>query len=75
MSSLAEPEAQLHELEPALLQEQADTLRQRSRLCSDLANTSLTAEARNVLSSLAEELCKEADQLDDVLGAMAAADS
>lgn len=50
-------------------------LRQRSRLCSDLANTSLTAEARTVFSSLAEELGKEADQIEGALGAIAAAET
>ncbi len=39
-------------------------LRQRSRDCADLAASSVTLEGRRILSTLAEKLEREADELE-----------
>lgn len=65
-----EPLLRIPEFHPTHVRKQAASLRQRSRQCAELADTSLTVDARQVFASLAEDLGKEADQLEDALVAM-----
>lgn len=69
-SAELEPLLRIPELQPSHVRRQAATLRQRSRQCIDLADTSITADAKQVFSSLAHDLGREADQLEDVLVAI-----
>lgn len=69
-SAELEPLLRVPQLHPSHVRKQAAWLRKRSRQCSDLADTSLTTDARQVFDSLAQELGREADQLEDALAAI-----
>jgi hypothetical protein len=52
---------------PDQLESRARSLRERSLQCSELAETSVTPEAKEVLSSMAVDLEREAEELERAL--------
>jgi hypothetical protein len=62
-----EPLMQVARVQPEDVRSKARSLRQQSRQCSDLAETSVTADAQQVLAARAQELHREADQIEHAL--------
>lgn len=61
------PLKQLVKFRPAQVRSRAGKLRQRSVECADLAVSCVTLDARRVLSTIAQDLEREADELEATL--------
>lgn len=55
---------QLAAVPPALIHEQAELLRYKSRECADVAGNCVTEEAKIVLQDMAQDYQRKADRLD-----------